>query len=217
MTCEPILMRPQWGAFGRAAPALSASFVHPLAIDRGIKATLGLSKALLPARGTRKLSKSDMLWNDACPSIRVDPQTFDVFVDGETRDLRAGARAAAWRSATCCGERHAPAHRAFSLAKGARRRRRAHRHRRAGRFRQDRADRAADPDPGRTRHRPRGRHQRSRHQGRRRAAAALGPHRSGARLGRGSRAHVRTPSSAKTRRSTSPPATSWNANFPASN
>jgi urease subunit alpha len=37
----------------------------------------------LPARGTRKLKKSDMLWNDSCPNIRVDPQTFDVFVDGE--------------------------------------------------------------------------------------------------------------------------------------
>jgi urease subunit alpha len=83
MTCEPILMRPQWGAFGRAAPALSACFVHPLAIERGLKAELGLSKALLPARGTRKLKKSDMLWNDSCPNIRVDPQTFDVFVDGE--------------------------------------------------------------------------------------------------------------------------------------
>ena len=29
MTCEPILLRPQWGAFGRAAPALSSCFVHP--------------------------------------------------------------------------------------------------------------------------------------------------------------------------------------------
>ena len=50
MTCEPILLRPQWGAFGRAAPALSACFVHPLAIDGGLKAELGLSKALLPAQ-----------------------------------------------------------------------------------------------------------------------------------------------------------------------
>ncbi len=83
MTCEPILMRPQWGAFGRAAPALSACFVHPMAIARGLGAQLGLSKALLPARGTRGLAKTDMLWNDACPDIRVDPQTFDVFVDGE--------------------------------------------------------------------------------------------------------------------------------------
>jgi urease subunit alpha len=38
---------------------------------------------LLPASGTRKLTKKDMLHNDACPDIRVDPQTFDVFVDSE--------------------------------------------------------------------------------------------------------------------------------------
>ncbi len=82
MTCEPILLRPQWGAFGGAAPALSACFVHPLALDRNLGATLGLSKTLLPARGTRALKKSDMFLNDACPEITVDPQTFDVFVDG---------------------------------------------------------------------------------------------------------------------------------------
>jgi urease subunit alpha len=38
MTCEPLLMRPQWGAFGRAKHALSACFVNPLAtrpISRG--------------------------------------------------------------------------------------------------------------------------------------------------------------------------------------
>ena len=44
---------------------------------------LGLAKSLLPARNTRKLTKSAMLHNDACPEIRVDPATFDVFVDGE--------------------------------------------------------------------------------------------------------------------------------------
>jgi urease subunit alpha len=38
---------------------------------------------LLPASGTRCLSKRDMMWNEACPNMRVDPQTFDVFVDGE--------------------------------------------------------------------------------------------------------------------------------------
>ncbi|MCF5281870.1 urease subunit alpha, partial [Pseudomonas syringae] len=44
---------------------------------------LGLKKQLLPAFGTRTLRKSDMLHNDACPDIRVDPQTFDVYADGE--------------------------------------------------------------------------------------------------------------------------------------
>jgi urease subunit alpha len=37
---------------------------------------------MLPVGGTRRLSKRDMLWNDACPKISVDPETFDVFVDG---------------------------------------------------------------------------------------------------------------------------------------
>ncbi len=82
MTCEPMLLRPQWGAFGLAKQGLSACFVHPLAIEADLGAALGMRKALLPARGTRTLSKADMLWNDACPHIRVDPQTFDVFVDG---------------------------------------------------------------------------------------------------------------------------------------
>jgi urease subunit alpha len=83
MTCEPLQMRPQWGAFGVAKQALSACFVHPLAIENGLAGRLGLRKALLPARGTRKLNKQHMLHNTACPQIRVDPQTFDVYVDGE--------------------------------------------------------------------------------------------------------------------------------------
>ena len=83
MTCEPILMRPQWGAFGLAAPALSACFVNPLAIENDIAGKLGLTKQLLPSGGTRGLKKSDMFLNDACPEIRVDPATFNVFVNGE--------------------------------------------------------------------------------------------------------------------------------------
>ncbi|MGD9738682.1 MAG: urease subunit alpha [Bauldia sp.] len=82
MTCEPILLRPQWGAFGRAKEALSACFVNPLAIEADLAGTLALSKTLLPAHGTRTLSKADMLRNDALPAITVDPATFDVFVDG---------------------------------------------------------------------------------------------------------------------------------------
>ena len=83
MTCEPLMMRPQWGAFGEARKALSASFVNQGAVDAGIADGLGLGKRVLPARGTRKLNKQHMLHNDACPDIRVNPQTFDVFVDDE--------------------------------------------------------------------------------------------------------------------------------------
>jgi urease subunit alpha len=82
MTCEPLLMRPQWGAFGEARKALSASFVNQAALAADVAGQLGLTKALLPSRGTRKLNKRHMLHNDACPEIRVNPQTFDVTVDG---------------------------------------------------------------------------------------------------------------------------------------
>jgi urease subunit alpha len=83
MTCEPLMMRPQWGAFGQARKALSACFANQAAVEGGLADALGLTKALLPARGTRKLNKRHMMHNDACPKVEVNPQTFDVTVDGE--------------------------------------------------------------------------------------------------------------------------------------
>ena len=94
MTCEPLLLRPQWGAFGRAKQALSACFVHPSAIEAGLAGQLGLLKPLLPARGTRGLRKSDMLRNDACPDMRVDPANIRRVRRWRSRHLCAGGRAA---------------------------------------------------------------------------------------------------------------------------
>ncbi len=82
MTCEPLLMRPQWGAFGAAPQRLSMNFVNPAAVQAGVAARLGLAKPCVPTQGTRKLNKAHMLHNDACPAITVDPQTFEVKIDG---------------------------------------------------------------------------------------------------------------------------------------
>jgi urease subunit alpha len=83
MTCEPLLMRPQWGAFGNAKQHLAVNFVTQSAVDCDARGRLGLIKDCLPAKGTRKLNKKHMLHNDACPSITVNPQTFDVMIDGK--------------------------------------------------------------------------------------------------------------------------------------
>ena len=83
MTCEPLLMRPQWGAFGKAKEALSMSFVSQAAMDVDIAGKLGLAKTVAPVKGTRSLTKAHMLHNDLCPEITVNPETFEVFVDGE--------------------------------------------------------------------------------------------------------------------------------------
>jgi urease subunit alpha len=83
MTCEPILYRPQWGSFGSAAAVTSSCFVTQAALDNGLVERLGLRKQFLPVKNTRHLSKQDMLHNDVCPEIEVDPDTFQVRVNGE--------------------------------------------------------------------------------------------------------------------------------------
>ncbi len=82
MTCEPLLMRPQWGAFGAAPQPLSMNFVAGASIGQGLEQRLGLRKPLAACRGTRALTKAAMVRNDACPRVSVDPQNFEVSVDG---------------------------------------------------------------------------------------------------------------------------------------
>ena len=83
MTCEPILYRPQWGSFGSASQSTSFCFVTQAALEKGLPDKLKLRKQLLPVKGTRSLSKANMLHNNACPEIEVDPDTFQVRVNGD--------------------------------------------------------------------------------------------------------------------------------------
>jgi len=92
MTCEPVLMRPQWGAFGRAKQALSMSFVARAAFERDIAGRLGLAKMVAPVKNTRRLTKSHMLHNSACPKVEVNPETFEVTVDGELATCQPAER-----------------------------------------------------------------------------------------------------------------------------
>jgi urease subunit alpha len=83
MTCEPLVYKPQWGAYGPARSGLSVTFMTQAAIDAGVGERWGLAKRLVPTRNTRGLTKRDMLHNDATPRIEVDPETYRVEVDGE--------------------------------------------------------------------------------------------------------------------------------------
>jgi urease subunit alpha len=83
MTCEPLVYRPQWGAHGPARTATSVTFMSQAALDERVPERLRLQKPCVAVRGTRRLRKRDMLWNDALPEIKVDPETYRVEVDGE--------------------------------------------------------------------------------------------------------------------------------------
>ena len=84
MTCEPVMQRSRMGAVGKAKHALSTTFVSQAAYENGIGDELGLESTVRPVEGTREVGKSDMLHNDYSPEdIDIDPQTFEVEVDGE--------------------------------------------------------------------------------------------------------------------------------------
>ena len=80
-TPQPVYSRPMFGAFGRALKT-SLTFVSQAAYDAGIGETLGLTKPLVAVRDTRRMQKKDMVHNDACPKIEVDPETYEVRADG---------------------------------------------------------------------------------------------------------------------------------------
>jgi urease subunit alpha len=83
MTCEPLLYRPQWGAYGPNAAETSVNFMSGAAVQAGAPERWGLEKRCVATRGTRSLGKRDMVLNDAAPEVKVDPETYRVEVDGE--------------------------------------------------------------------------------------------------------------------------------------
>ncbi|KAK4265017.1 hypothetical protein QN277_026124 [Acacia crassicarpa] len=82
-TPEPVMMRPMFGAFGKAASSHSIAFVSKMALEDGVKASYGLSKRVEAVENVRNLTKLDMKLNDALPHITVDPETYTVTADGE--------------------------------------------------------------------------------------------------------------------------------------
>ncbi|GKD73156.1 urease isoform X1 [Tanacetum coccineum] len=79
-----VIMRPMFGAFGKAGSANSIAFVskkidliydRQAAMDCNIKTFYGLNKKVAIVKNVRKLTKLDMKLNDALPNIEVDPET----------------------------------------------------------------------------------------------------------------------------------------------
>jgi urease subunit alpha len=82
-TPQPVVMRPMFGARGRARTATALAFISRVALERGTVEPHGLHKRLVAVRGCRTLTKRDMKLNDVTPKIEVDPETYLVVADGE--------------------------------------------------------------------------------------------------------------------------------------
>ncbi|MCH2211568.1 MAG: urease subunit alpha [Fuerstiella sp.] len=82
-TPQPVFMRPMFGSFGRAASPISIAFVSQAAVDQRTTEGYGLAKMIKPVSNCRSIGKKDMKRNDMTPEITVDPETYQVTVDGE--------------------------------------------------------------------------------------------------------------------------------------
>jgi urease subunit alpha len=82
-TPQPAIYRPMFASFGKAKYQTSFTFISKAAFDGGIPEKLGLQKRIGVVKNIRKLTKKDMIFNGETPDIDVDPQTYEVKVNGE--------------------------------------------------------------------------------------------------------------------------------------
>ena len=82
-TPQPVHYRPMYGVLGRALGSTGVTFVSKAALDDGIGEKLKLSKQLVAVKGIRTIRKKDMIHNGLTPKLEVDPQSYQVRVDGE--------------------------------------------------------------------------------------------------------------------------------------
>jgi urease subunit alpha len=82
-TPEPVIYRPMFGALGGALAQTCVTFTSQAALASGIKERLGLERLVEAVGGCRQVGKRDMVRNSATPEITVDPEAYEVRLDGE--------------------------------------------------------------------------------------------------------------------------------------
>jgi urease subunit alpha len=81
-TPQPVIYRHMFGAAGKALFNTCATFVSQISLEKKIVQQYGLQKIILPVKNCRNIGKKDMVHNDATPHIEVNPENYQVKVDG---------------------------------------------------------------------------------------------------------------------------------------
>ncbi|WP_301098191.1 urease subunit alpha [Otariodibacter sp.] len=82
-TPQPILYRPMFGALGKAVTKTAVFFVSQAGVDDNIREKYGLEKETIAVKGCRNISKKDLVHNGETPEITVDPERYEVRVNGK--------------------------------------------------------------------------------------------------------------------------------------
>jgi len=82
-TPQPVMYRHMFGAYGKAVHNTCVTFVSRLSLNKNVVQHNGLQKKLLPVKNCRTISKKDLIHNNGTPFIEVNPETYEVKVDGK--------------------------------------------------------------------------------------------------------------------------------------
>ncbi len=82
-TPQPVHGRPMFSSFGKAINPSCLTFLSKSAINVGVPVELKLERSFAAVQNTREISKQSMKLNDSRPKIEVDPQTYEVYANGE--------------------------------------------------------------------------------------------------------------------------------------
>ncbi|RXJ52688.1 urease subunit alpha [Gelidibacter gilvus] len=82
-TPQPVLMRNMFATLGAAVHKTSVTFVSQAGIDNNIAEKYRVKKKLLAVKGCRSIGKKDMVLNNAMPNIEINPENYQVTVDGK--------------------------------------------------------------------------------------------------------------------------------------
>lgn len=82
-TTEPVIYQHMFGAHGSAKNKTCMTFVSQYAYENEIEKKYDLKRNVVPVSNCRNIGKKDMKYNDAMPSIEVNPDTYEVKVDGK--------------------------------------------------------------------------------------------------------------------------------------
>ena len=81
-TPQPVYTRPMFSSYGRSLESSSVTFVSKDSLKLGSLESLKIEKNTIAVENTRDISKKDMVFNNYCPDISVDPETYEVTADG---------------------------------------------------------------------------------------------------------------------------------------
>lgn len=82
-TPQPVMYRPMFGAYGKALHKTCVTFVSKISIENKTIEKYELNKIILPVENCRNIGKKDLIHNDKTPNIEVNPENYQVRVDGE--------------------------------------------------------------------------------------------------------------------------------------